>query len=190
MVRELLEFFKKPDYKIDKELKLNEKFSILIRLVLFALIISLCLGMIIGLLENFTSIDFGKHAIDELFEEYSPGFIFLAVVVLAPIVEELIFRGPMYLFRRSRYFGIVFYLLTLAFAFYHITNFEITPMVLYLSPLLVAPQLFIGLLLGFIRVRLGLEWAILLHALYNLLIIGPIILLQISDVSRSIELPL
>ena len=190
MIRELLDFFKRPNYKIDKELNLNQKFTILIRLALLALIISLGLGMIIGLLESLTSIDFGKHAIDELFEEYSPGFIFLAVVILAPLVEELIFRGPMYLFRRSKYFGIVFYLLTLAFAFYHITNFDVTPMILYLSPLLVAPQLFIGLLLGYIRVRLGLEWAILLHALYNLLIIGPIILLEILDVTRSMDVPL
>ena len=97
MVRELLVFFKNPEYKIDKELNLNNKFTILIRLAFLALIISLSLGMIIGLLENFTSIDFGRHAIDELFEEYSPGFILLAVVILAPLVEELIFRGPMYL---------------------------------------------------------------------------------------------
>ena len=113
MIRELLDFFKRPNYKIDKELNLNQKFTILIRLALLALIISLGLGMIIGLIESLTTIDFGKHAIDELFEEYSPGFILLVVVILAPLVEELIFRGPMYLFRRSRYFSFAFYLLTL-----------------------------------------------------------------------------
>ena len=152
--------------------------------------ISLSLGMIIGMLEYYTSIDLGKHALDALFEEYSPGFIFLVVVVLAPLLEELIFRGPMYFFRRSKYFGLVFYVLTFGFAFYHITNFEITSQILYLSPLLVAPQLFIGLLLGYIRVRLGLEWAMLLHALYNLLIIGPVIVLHLLDISQSMEVPL
>ena len=190
MIRRLVDFVKSPVYKIDKELPLNQKFSITLSLALMALIVSLCLGMIIGLLEHFTEIDLGRHALDTLFEEYSPGFIFLAVVILAPLIEELIFRGPMYFFRRSRYFGIVFYFFTIAFAFYHISNFEISPLILYLSPLLVSPQLIIGLLLGYIRVRLGLEWAILLHSLYNLLIIGPIILLKLADVTPSLDVPI
>ena len=190
MISRLIEFFKSPNYKIDKDLNLNQKFTITLRLAFLAILISLSLGLIIGLLEQLTDIDLGRHALDELFEEYSPGFIFLVVVVLAPVLEELFFRGPMYFFRESRYFGFVFYLFTLAFAFYHITNFEISPLILYLSPLLVAPQLFIGLLLGYIRVRLGLQWAILLHSLYNLLIIGPIILLKLADVSRAMDVTL
>ena len=190
MIRRLFDFFKRPNYKIDKDLDLNQKFTITLKLALLALLVSISLGMIIGLLEHLTDIELGRHALDELFKEYSPGFIFLVVVVLAPVLEELFFRGPMYFFRRSRYFGFVFYFLTLAFAFYHITNFEITPLILYLSPLLVAPQLIIGLLLGFIRVRLGLQWAMLLHSIYNLLIIGPIIMIKLADESRSMEMPL
>ena len=190
MIRKLIDFFKSPNYNIDKDLELNQKFTMTLKLVMLALLISLSLGMIIGLIEHLTDIELGRHALDGLFDEYSPGFIFLVVVILAPLLEELIFRGPMYFFRKSRYFGIAFYFLTLAFAFYHITNFEITPQILYLSPLLVAPQLIIGLLLGFIRVRLGLGWAMLLHSLYNLFIIGPIILLKLADVSPSLDVPL
>jgi hypothetical protein len=47
-----------------------------------------------------------------------------------------------------------------------------------LSPLLVAPQLTVGVFLGFIRVRFGLNWAIALHAFYNLILVGPAILLK------------
>ena len=130
MIRPLIDFFKSPYYKIDKDLNLNQKFTITLKLALLALLISLSLGMIIGLLEYATDIELGRHALDELFDEFSPGFILLAVVILAPLLEELFFRGPMYLFRRSRYFGFAFYFLTLAFAFYHITNFEITPLIL------------------------------------------------------------
>ena len=185
MVNDLIDFIKRPNYKVDKGLNLNQKFTLLFSLVFIALLISLGLGLIIGLVGQFTSVDLGRHAMDTLFEEYSPEFIFLIVVVLAPLMEELFFRGPLYLFRRSRYFGLIFYSFTLAFAFYHITNFEITPMILYLSPLLVAPQLLIGLLLGYIRIRLGLQWAILLHALYNLLIIGPVIVLELLDITLA-----
>jgi len=44
--------------------------------------------------------------------------------------------------------------------------------VILFSPLLVAPQFFIGLIFGFIRVRLGLLWSIFLHSLYNGLLVS------------------
>ena len=182
MIKSLLDFFKNPVYKIDKDLSLKYKFIILGQLLAIALFISLGIAMLIGVLEEVTELDFGEHALDELFSEYSPEFIFLIVVIIAPILEELIFRGPLYLFRRSAYFGLIFYLFSLAFGFYHITNFEVTTTILYLSPLLVSPQLIIGLLLGYIRVRLGLGWSILLHACYNFVLIGPIIVVQALDI--------
>lgn len=182
MINNLFDFFKSPVYKIDKELNLKYKFIFLGQLLAIALFFSLSIALLMGIMEKTTELDLGKHAMDLLFDDYSPAIIFLVVVLLAPILEELFFRGPLYLFRRSPYFGLIFYLFSIAFGFYHITNFEITPTVLYLSPLLVSPQLFIGLLLGYIRVRLGLEWAILLHACYNFVLIGPIILLKALDI--------
>ena len=105
MISSLLSFFKHPVYKHDKELNLNEKFSIFFRLLALSLLVSLALALLIGLLEEVAGLDLGQHAMDLLFEEYSPGFIFLVVVVLAPILEELFFRGPLYLFRNSSRFG-------------------------------------------------------------------------------------
>lgn len=178
MIQKLLQFLKNPVYKKDDSLNLNNKFKLLFRLLVLALLISFGIAIVIGILEKGLDLDLGKHAIEQLFEDYSPDFIFVMAVVLAPLTEELVFRGPMYLFRNSKYFGYIFYLFTLAFGFYHITNFEINATILLLSPLLVAPQIIIGLLLGYIRVQLGLAWSILLHSLYNLVLIGPIVLLQ------------
>ncbi len=182
MIRDLFAFFRSPVYQEDKESGVTNKFIVLGQLLAIALFCSIAIGLTIGALEEFTELNLGKHAMDLLFEEYSAEFILLVVVILAPVLEELFFRGPLYLFRQSRYFGLIFYVFTFAFGFYHITNFKITPTILYLSPLLVSPQLLIGLLLGYIRVRLGLQWAILLHALYNLVLIGPLVLLKVLNI--------
>lgn len=181
MIQDLLIFLKKPVYKVYKDLNLNERFKYLFLLLVLALIISFSLALLIGMVENLFGLELGEHAINKLFDEYTSDFIFIMAVILAPVLEELLFRGPLYLFRNSRYFDAIFYLFALAFGFYHITNFEISPMIIYLSPLLVAPQIIIGLLLGYVRVRLGLPWSILMHALYNLVLIGPLLLLKSLD---------
>lgn len=182
MIKSLLDFIRNPVYEIDLESGLETKLMLLGKLLVLALLISFSIGMLIGILEQVTELELGEHAMDRLFEEYSPSIIFMVAIVIAPILEELLFRGPLYLFRQNRYFNYIFYVFTLAFGFYHITNFEISPSVLYLSPLLVSPQLVIGLLLGYIRIRLGLGWAIILHALYNLVLVGPIIIIQILEI--------
>ncbi|MEN8789615.1 MAG: CPBP family intramembrane glutamic endopeptidase [Flavobacteriaceae bacterium] len=180
--RDLLQFIKKPEYQQIEGWDLKTRISLLVKLLALSLLLSFTIAIILSALENITDLDLGEHAINLLFEEYSPVFILLVVAVLAPIIEELIFRGPLYLFRNNRYFGIIFYLITLIFGFYHITNFEINPTVIYLAPLLVSPQLFIGLILGYVRVKLGLIWAMLLHSIYNIVLVGPIVLAHILEI--------
>lgn len=158
------------------------RIGVLIKLLVLSLLISLVLGMLIGILENHSSLDLGRHAMDLLLEQYSLWFVFFAAVILAPFLEELIFRGPLIFFRKNRYFAFVFYVSTLIFGFYHITNFDLSREVLLLSPILVAPQLCIGVFLAYIRVRLGLLWAILLHALYNLALIGPVLVFKYLNI--------
>ena len=182
MLQELLNFLKNPVFEEDDNKDTKYRIRILFRLLLIALIISIVLGGIIGILETSFKLDFGKHAIEGAIEEYSPWFLAFAAVVLAPVTEEVIFRGPMVYFKDKAYFKYVFYALTLIFGFYHITNFEISSTILVWSPLLVAPQISVGAILGFVRVRFGLGWAIALHAAYNLFLIGPIILVQILDI--------
>lgn len=107
------------------------------------------------------------HITDSLFDDSNGIKILFFAAILAPLIEELIFRGPLVYFSQPRAFKIAFYVIGVIFAYVHIFNFEITTNVILFSPLLVAPQFFIGLIFGFIRIRFGLIWSILLHSIYN-----------------------
>lgn len=182
MLKEIWEFFKKPVYSEDENTNVKYRALFVCKLVLISVGISVILGILINSLETVFGLDLGKHAIDNFFENYPLLLLFGAAVIAAPVLEELLFRGPIIWFRNKSYFPIVFYTLTLVFGFYHITNFEITSTILLLSPILAAPQIVVGSLLGLTRVKLGLVWAIAFHACYNLVLIGPLILLKMLDI--------
>lgn len=182
MFKQVYNFFKNPVYQEDTNFHFKYRLAISIRLLLYVLVISFGLGLLIDSLETVFKFDLGKHAVEDFLDANSPWLLFGLTVIVAPILEELFFRGPLFFFKESRYFNYVFYALTFIFGFYHITNFELNVTILSLSPILVAPQLVFGVFLGFIRVRFGLVWAIALHSCYNLVLIGPIILLQILDI--------
>jgi hypothetical protein len=176
------EFIKDPKYLTDENKELKYRFTVVLKLTLYAIVFSVLFGLILGALESVFGLNFGKHAMDDFFENYSEITLFGIAVIAAPLIEETIFRGPLSFFKNSRFFPFAFYILNLVFGFYHITNFEITTQILLFSPLLVAPQIFVGFLLGFVRVKFGLIWSIAMHAIYNLIIVGPIILLQLLNI--------
>lgn len=182
MLHTLWWFLKNPTYEEDENTDFKYRASVILRLIGIAIIISILLAIIIGILETTFNLDFGKHAIANAFEDLSPWFILFAAVIIAPLMEEFVFRGPMIFFKEKPYFKQVFYALTIVFGFYHITNFEISSTILLLSPLLVAPQISVGAILGFARVRFGLLWAMALHAVYNLILIGPMVVLQLLGI--------
>ena len=65
-------------------------------------------------------------------------------------------------------YNLYFYLSALAFGAAHIGNYETAHFIPILPIFLVLPQIFGGLILGYIRVFMGLSWSILFHALNNL----------------------
>ncbi len=97
-----------------------------------------------------------------------------AILMIAGIVGAIVAiitlanRTPMGWF--ARYFPIFFWLSTLAFALVHIFNFQQGSLAVLLP--LVLPQFVLGGLLGYIRVRIGLSAAIVLHALHNATALG------------------
>lgn len=69
-----------------------------------------------------------------------------------------------------KYFRFFFYFSILSFGFVHITNFtfpEISFWVIICTPLLVSPQIFMGSILGFIRMKYGFLYSVLLHTTIN-----------------------
>ncbi|MER1968798.1 CPBP family intramembrane glutamic endopeptidase [Castellaniella sp. GW247-6E4] len=67
----------------------------------------------------------------------------------------------------------LYHLSAVAFGAVHLYNFQLYEMPIALMPLLVLPQWFTGLVLGWMRVRRGIGASMLLHALFNA---GPLLI--------------
>jgi membrane protease YdiL (CAAX protease family) len=174
---ELINYLKNPVLEKDS----NTDFKYRIKKFGFILIISLFTGIaispIFSIIEALDLINMDEHAMEDMLKTFSKPVIFLFVVIVAPLFEELIFRGPLTLFKKGKSFKIGFYVFAIIFGFIHLSNFKITENVLILAPILVAPQTILGGYFGFIRVRFGLVWSIGLHACYN----GILMLLTFSS---------
>ena len=175
-IKALLHFLRDPGYRTDPNLDWRHRFRAVALLLPWALGAGLVLALLLGILESLGPWDMGEHLITELLAEYPKLVIFLLATVVAPAFEELLFRGPLWFFRDSRYFKAAFWALTLAFALVHLTNYPGISQRWYLAPLLISPQLCLGIFLGFVRVRYGLLSAMLFHAAYNGILLGPALL--------------
>ncbi|MFK7981606.1 MAG: CPBP family glutamic-type intramembrane protease [Saprospiraceae bacterium] len=130
-----------------------------------------------------TGIEDTDHEITKLLDD--PMKLVLMAVVLAPILEELFFRfpignwwkTPVRLWNQEEAnwsivtwcksnFKTIFWTFTIVFAAVHFTNFAAT-VPIYLAPILVLPQLVLGIMLGYIRVGWGTRYSILFHAIHN-----------------------
>lgn len=181
MLKKVWSFVKNPIY-IEQEGSLQEKIKFFFILAVIAIATSLALGFLIESISGLVGFNFENHAVLEMFDTMPSIVIFFAAVIIAPLFEELIFRAPLGLFRKSAYFKYAFYISVFLFGLIHITNFENIDGYYWLIPVLIAPQLFAGFYLGFIRVKLGLIWSILLHAVHNLALIGPFIVMKMLDI--------
>ena len=178
LLKRVYTFFLRPkyqEYQYPKSLRRKLFFNILGLKLLLGFMAALLMTMV----HQIVDANLGQHAIDKMLEDYSLPMIFFLAVVLAPFIEELIFRAPLGLFRTSRYFPLAFYLSVIAFGFVHLFNFEGYKDYLWLAPFLVLPQLISGVFLGFIRVRMGLVYSIALHAAFNCILIAPFLLVQL-----------
>jgi len=75
----------------------------------------------------------------------------------------------------ERNFSGFFYGAVLIFGLFHLTNYEfgdLAPWEYLAFPLLVTPQIAVGFLLGYTRIRLGILWAMGQHGFYNLLLVS------------------
>ena len=172
LFQSIFNFIKYPRLKRLSNISVNKKTTIVSQSVFLCLVIGIGLGLLLAVLEALGVYNSDSHAINKMFEENSPLKIILLAVVVAPFFEELIFRGPLTLFSK-KYFRIAFYIIAVLFGYMHIYNFPITPQVLLFSPILVLPQIVLGLVFGYIRVRFGLIYSMLLHASYNGVLIIP-----------------
>lgn len=193
---DLLHFLKNPTERPDTNQSGKEQAKKLISILIIDLLVASCLVFIISLLEDLGYISTQDHKLLEMLKEMPIWLFLLQGVIIAPILEELIFRGYLryknnYLLRfliflvaitgeRNRrktevfvkkkwnkYYKIVLYFSALLFAYIHISNYENSSEFILFIPLLVTPQFIMGLLLAYLRTRHNVKLGILLHATHN-----------------------
>ena len=92
----------------------------------------------------------------------------LSMLVFLVIERSFILEKFMLFWKKQ--FPVIFYTSAVIFGFIHYGNFENTQHFhLFLLPLLTLPQVFLGVMLGFIRMQHGLHYAMLFHVALNLL---------------------
>ena len=192
----LWRFIKKPVELSEDKASLQLKIGTCGALFLIQIPPLLVLMALVGGLEQLGLWDEDMHSLQKIFQEMEPVLIFFFAVIMAPLLEEVMFRlilrfrsnflilwsihigvalqlgQKRSLLKTARkvwdkFYGLVFYLMTMAFGLMHIMNFEPSLNIYLLAPILVAPQILIGINLGYLRVRFGLIWSILFHAFYN-----------------------
>lgn len=165
--KNLIQYLKNPVLEKDPYLSLTYRFEVFFKILIISLLTGIIIAPIYSFLEYYQIIDMQSHKVEALFKDMSKLQILLIGAIAVPIIEELIFRAPIKSFSNPKSFKIGFYVFALLFGFMHITNFEINTTIILLSPVLVLPQILLGGYFGYIRVRLGLQWSMLLHSMYN-----------------------
>jgi membrane protease YdiL (CAAX protease family) len=87
-----------------------------------------------------------------------------------------------------RIFRFLLYFTSIAFGLAHISNYLIgINKIWFIIPLLIAPQLTFGFILGFIRVKYGFKWSVYSHMLNTFMTLLPALLISMVS-PRVIEL--
>ncbi len=225
-------FLKCPIYSVNVPLQ-KQPLRDILRLYALILILTIPLALMVSSLSKKLSTG---HAINDIADK--PWLLFFFGVVIAPLLEEILFRLPLRytptnltlptflwiftilsllvgtkvipaalllpllciavlgcLFLRiwlkekvpatpihklyEKWIGLLFYSCAIIFGLVHITNFQLSSGQAFLfTPLLVSPQILIGVLLGFVRLKYGFWWCVFIHTFHNGLFIGQMLLYQ------------
>lgn len=104
------------------------------------------------------------EAVDSLFL-----FIIFGVII-APVLEELVFRYPLK-FVKPKYLKFAVYLSSIAFGLVHSINYENSQPLFYaLLPIIISSQALGGFVLAYLRLREGLLWSMFSHGLFNAMV--------------------
>ncbi|MEO5891650.1 MAG: CPBP family glutamic-type intramembrane protease [Ferruginibacter sp.] len=109
--------------------------------------------------------------------ESSAGLAIIIALSLSAsiIIYNKIKKSPAFKTRLSRFYiknySLYFYTAAITFGVAHIGNFQIGHFIPVLPVVLVLPQIFAGLILGYIRIVMGIRWSIAFHCLHNLFIV-------------------
>ena len=94
--------------------------------------------------------------------------IFIIGLVIAPILEEFIFRYPLKHFIYKKRFKWILYVCCTAFGLIHLSNYQIDSSHILFAPLIVIIQIYGAFMFSFIRLRYGFWYGVLLHITHNI----------------------
>ncbi|WP_367178938.1 CPBP family glutamic-type intramembrane protease [Flavobacterium sp.] len=105
-------------------------------------------------------------------------FYFFTFIILIFTLFILNSRQDSIMFFGKKYYSFIFYFSCLTFSFLHFSNYTrvLSDNYIWLLPILVLPQFIMGIFFGYIRIKLGFFWAILLHIFMNI----PAVLIYIT----------
>jgi uncharacterized protein len=90
-----------------------------------------------------------------------------SIIILAPLIEEGVFRLWLGGYRNKNYFPWLYYSSAMIFGCIHIFNYQFSASHYLYVPFITMTQIFAGLMLGYIRIIYGFWYGVLLHASYN-----------------------
>ena len=93
----------------------------------------------------------------------------ISAVIIAPLIEEWLFRYPLGINRRKYYFKWLYYSLSVLFGLIHIFTYDFDHTHLPYIPFITMTQIVSGFIFGYIRIVYGFLYGILLHSLFNIL---------------------
>ena len=210
---DLLAFLKNPKDEAGPELSIAQKFKTVISLLIIEIPLMGILVLLISGLETLGLIDSDNHKILDMIKSYPVVLLFVLTVVIGPLIEELIFRlylryknnyalhflislvslmgarkeqkaETFFISLWKKRYKFLFYFSAVIFGLVHISNFEFSYSILLLSPILVAPQIILGLVIGYLRVRIGFVSGLVLHSLHNAFFIGIPLFLMLNDTEK------
>lgn len=192
-------FIRQPKEFFSEDLSVKEKTVIFLCVFLYNLFVTAFILLTLYLLN--------EHILAlrmPLLKMSLPSIVFF-MIFLIPLFEELIFRLPLRRKRNwiwrlleewfrmepkvlwNRCYRYILYFFVIVFGLLHLSNYKNKEILFFvLAPLIVAPQLFVGLLLSYIRLRLGFWWGVLKHCTWNgLIIFGSILFFHDKEVIHT-----
>ncbi|UMB59887.1 CPBP family intramembrane metalloprotease [Lutibacter sp. A80] len=187
-------FLKNPQEKFNKTLSLKQKWNILFSILLLDFILVTIASGITSIIDTYL-FELKSEPIEDLFSNKPAYLILILAALIVPLIEEFIFRLFLNYDRNfvfqfidaftnnkakifwDKHFKKIFYIAALLFGLMHLSNFSNTNTLFYiLAPFIILPQLIGGVTLGYIRLKLGFFWGVLMHGLYNLIVFSVLLL--------------
>lgn len=206
ILQQFFSYVKKPQPFLNEPLTFQEKWKTVGWMLGLSFVLVFCTMPLIAIVDSIVPLN--QNTMDKAIDNMGT-FQFLALASLgAPILEEILFRlflkykrnyifigidsisnGKAKLFW-YKYFRFFFYLSAILFSLIHIDNYDNNSILFYLlAPIIVLPQLIAGFTFGYVRIKLGLLWSILIHGLYNFFLVSASILflntVPITDIKNE-----